>query len=152
MATVSQAQTTVNVPTVSRWSTLLRRYSTSILVTLLGVVVMLIFLLPLGYMLATAFKDDSQLAAQHAPLWPAKLATYNYQGKDLPLYNVPTSDGMKQWALVMGFREDSDFVDPAHPEKGVVNWKGRYRTLDPVYNFAPTLDNFVAAWDQVEFP
>jgi len=126
--------------------------STSLVVTLLGLVVMLIFLMPIGYMLATAFKEDSQLSAQHAPLLPAKAVTYNYQGKDLPLYNVPLSDGTKQLALVKGFREDSDFVDPQHPEKGVLNWKGRYRTLDPVYEVAPTLNNFTHAWDEVEFP
>ncbi len=45
----------------------------------------------------------------------------------------------------------SDFVDPAHPEQGVFNWIGRYRTLDPVYHFAPTFDNFVMAWNQVNF-
>ena len=50
-----------------------------------------------------------------------------------------------------GYREDSDFVDPPHPEQGVFDWKGRYRVLDPVYQFAPTRDNFVKAWDQVQF-
>jgi multiple sugar transport system permease protein len=120
-------------------------------VTGLGLAVMLVFLMPLGYMFATAFKEDSQLSAQHAPLYPAKTATYTYQGKDLPLYNVPTADGTKQFALVHGYREDSDFIDPAHPENGVFNWKGRYRTLDPVYVFTPTVDNFTKAWDQVQF-
>lgn len=121
------------------------------LVTLLGFVLMIIFLMPLGYMLTTAFKLDTQAAAQNAPLWPAKAITYNYQGKDLPLYNVPTSDGIKQYALVKGYREDSDFIDPAHSENGVFNWKGRYRQLDPVYQFAPTLENFQMAWEQVNF-
>ncbi|HVF98377.1 MAG TPA: carbohydrate ABC transporter permease, partial [Chloroflexia bacterium] len=128
-----------------------RQLSVTLLVTLLGLVVMVVFLMPLGYMMATAFKKDSQLTELRAPLWPAEKSTYNYQGKDLPLYNVPTADGMKQWALVKGFREDSDFVDPAHPENGVFNWVGRYRVLDPVYHFAPTWDNFVMAWEQVSF-
>src|SRR5207253_1288229 len=135
-----------------RLTVVLRRVGATTLVTLLGLAVMVAFLMPLGYMLATAFKDESQLTAQKAPLWPAKAATYNYQGKDLPLYNVPTSDGTKQWALVKGFREDSDFIDPANPAKGTFNWKGRYRTLEPVYQFAPTLTNFVKAWDEVQFP
>ncbi|HYP21577.1 MAG TPA: carbohydrate ABC transporter permease, partial [Chloroflexia bacterium] len=128
-----------------------RQLSVTLLVTLLGLVVMVVFLMPLGYMMATAFKKDSQLTELRAPLWPAEKSTYNYQGKDLPLYNVPTADGMKQWALVKGYREDSDFVDPAHPENGVFNWVGRYRVLDPVYHFAPTWDNFVMAWEQVSF-
>jgi multiple sugar transport system permease protein len=124
----------------------------TILVTLLGVAVMLVFLLPLGYMLATAFKPESQLSAQNAPLWPAQITTYNYQGQDLPLYNVPINGQTKQLALVKGFREDANFVDPANPSAGVFDWTGRYRTLDPVYQFAPTLDNFTKAWDDVNFP
>ena len=50
-------------------------------VTGIGVLVMLVFLMPLGYMLATAFKQDSQLSAQNAPLWPADAATYSYQDR-----------------------------------------------------------------------
>lgn len=121
------------------------------LVTLLGLAVMIVFLMPLGYMLATAFKPETQLSALNAPLWPAQPVTYTYQGKELPLYTVPTPDGTHQWALVKGFREDADFVDPAAPEQGVFNWKGRYRTLTPVYRFAPTLSNFRTSWSQVDF-
>lgn len=128
-----------------------RNLASTALVTGLGLAVMLLFLMPLGYMLATAFKLDTQLSAQNAPLWPAKAAPYNYQGKNYPLYDVPTDQGMKRLALVNPFREDSDMVDPAHPEQGVFNVKGRWRTWDPVYEFSPTLVNFITAWDQVNF-
>ncbi len=141
----------------------LRDVRSKVLVTLLGFVLMIVFLMPLGYMLITAFKQDSQSTAQHAPLWPGNPVTYTYQGPDvpqyslvsgqtLPLYNVPTSDGMKQLALVKGYREDSEFIDPAHPENGVFDWIGRYRTLDPVYQFAPTLENFQMAAQLIDFP
>ncbi len=152
MATLAQTETKVAAESSSRLNKLLRDAGTRAGVTLIGVALMLAFLMPLGYMFSTAFKQDSQLSAQHAPLWPAEASTYNYQGKDLPLYNVPTSGGVQQWALVHGYREDSDFFNPTHPELGVFNWKGRYRTLDPVYHFAPTMDNFAKAWDQVQFP
>lgn len=124
----------------------------TILTTGAGILIMLVFLLPLGYMLTVAFKPAAQLSAQNAPLWPAKAVTYKYEGKDLPLYNVPTGEGTKQWALVKGYREDADFVDPNNLSKGVFNWTGRYRVLDPVYEFAPTLDNFTTAWKDVNFP
>ena len=63
-------------------------------------------------------------------------ATYNYQGKDYPLYDVPTDDGgTRRLALVQAYREDSDMVDPAHPEQGVFNVKGRWRTWQAVYQF-----------------
>ena len=146
-----QVQTRSAVQASLRRRRRLKTWSTTLIVTLVGLTVLTAFLMPLGYMLATAFKHDSQLALQNAPWYPAEATTYNYQGKDLPLYNVPTSDGTKQFALVHGYREDSDFVDPQHPELGVFNWQGRYRVLDPVYHFAPTWDNFVKAWDQVQF-
>src|SRR5215212_10870244 len=100
MATIAQAEQSVPVPSVSRWSKVAREWGMGVGVTLVGVLLMLVFLMPVGYMFATAFKQDSQLSAQHAPLWPAQAATYSYEGKDLPLYNVPTDTGVKQWALV----------------------------------------------------
>ena len=153
MAITDQARTTGFTQSRFNFKKIRRRdILPTIIVTLVGILVMLLFLLPLGYMIATAFKPESQLSAQNAPLYPAKAVTYNYQGKELPLYNVPTSDGMKQWALVQGFREDSNFVDPEHLEKGVFDWVGRYRVLDPVYQFSPTMDNFTTAWSDVNFP
>lgn len=128
-----------------------RNISTSILVTALGLVVMLIFLMPLGYMLATAFKPDAQLSAPGAPLYPAQAATFNYNGKDYPLYDVPTDQGVRRLALVNPYREDSDVVDPAHPEQGAFNIKGRWRTWTPIYSFAITWENFTAAWSEVSF-
>jgi multiple sugar transport system permease protein len=150
--TAQQAQSTmVKTSQAFRVPNRLRKALPSVLVTLFGFILMIIFLMPLGYMLTTAFKSDTQSSAQNAPLWPAKAVTFNYQGKELPIYSVPTDEGTKQWALVKGYREDADFVDPAKPEAGVFNWKGRYRTLDPVYQFSPTMENFEKAWDQVNF-
>src|SRR4051794_26751756 len=130
--TASSARVRFNIRSLQR-----RHIVPTIFVTLLGLAVMLLFLLPLGYMIATAFKSEGQLSSQNAPLWPAKITTYNYQGQELPLYNVPTSEGIKQWALVKGFREDANFIDPQHLDKGVFDWVGRYRVFDPVYEFSP---------------
>ncbi|MGE5262003.1 MAG: carbohydrate ABC transporter permease [Acidobacteriota bacterium] len=147
----TQARSTVDrsMPVLSRE---LRKLITVSTITLFATFVLMAFFLPLGYMVSSAFMLDAQRSAQNAPLWPAKAVTYRYQDQDLALYDVPDANGVvHQWALVKGYREDSDFVDPAHPEQGVFNWKGRYRTLNPVYQFAPLLDNFPKAWDQVQF-
>lgn len=120
-------------------------------VTGLGLLMLAIFLLPLGYVLATAFKLDSQVTTPGAPLWPAASSTYNYQGTDYPLYDVPTEGGTRRLALVGPHREESDVVDPAHPEQGVFTVKGRWRTWEAVYRFAPNLENFTTAWRQVNF-
>jgi len=121
-------------------------------VTGLGLLMLAVFLLPLGYVLATSFKLDSQLTTPGAPLWPAAQSTYNYEGTDYPLYDVPTEDGgTHRLALVHPYRENSDMVDPAHQEQGIFNVKGRWRTWQAVYHFAPDLKNFTDAWEQVNF-
>ncbi len=121
-------------------------------VTLLGLAVMVVFLMPLGYMLATAFKSEAQATVQDAPIWPATQSTYNYQGKDYPLYDVPMPNGgVQRLAIVNKYRESSDVVDPSNPGKGVYELQGRWRTWTPVYIFAPILDNFFKAWEQVNF-
>ncbi len=122
-------------------------------VTGLGLLVLAVFLLPLGYVLATSLKLDSQLTAPGAPLWPAAQSTYNYEDTDYPLYDVPTEEGgTRRLALVNPYRENSDMVDPAHPEQGVFNVKGRWRTWQAVYHFALNWQNFTDAWEQVNFP
>lgn len=131
---------------------LLHEWSSTAGVTALGLLAMLLFLLPLGYMLTTAFKKDSQLSAQNAPLYPAQAAVFSYQGKDYPLYQVPTDQGVQIFALIQGYREDSDVLDPQRPELGVTSIQGRWRTWDPVYQFSPTTENFEKAWDEVNFP
>jgi len=122
-------------------------------VTASGLVVLGIFLLPLAYVVATAFKLDSQLTTIGAPLWPAEPALWEYEGEEYPLYNVPMEDGStRKLAMVAPHREDSDMMDPANPEQGVLTVQGRWRTWNAVYRFSPSLENFKIAWKQVEFP
>jgi multiple sugar transport system permease protein len=129
-----------------------REFFASLGMTGLGLLSLLVFMLPLAYVLTTSLKLDSQMTAQGAPLYPAEASMYNYQGKDYPLYDVPTDTGVRRLALIKGYREDSDVLDPAKPEDGVFNVKGRWRTWQAVYSFAPTTKNFTDAWDQVNFP
>ncbi len=152
MSTVTQAQTITAARTGTFSRRALRNISSTIIITGIGLLVLVIFLLPLAYTLATAFKHDSQLTAQNAPLYPAEAATFTFEGKPYPLYDVPIDGQIKRLALVKPFREDSDVVDPAHPENGVFNLKGRWRTWTPIYTFAITLENFQLAWEDVNFP
>ncbi|CAG0943517.1 Diacetylchitobiose uptake system permease protein NgcG [Anaerolineae bacterium] len=110
------------------------------------------FLMPLGYMGTTAFKTLQQIIDPHSVLLPSSPMTYNYQGKDYTLYQVPMEQGIKTLALVEPGREESGMVDPANPAAGVFVWVGRWRTLEPFYEINPTLDNFPRAWDQINFP
>lgn len=153
MATTVRSNATVR-PTYYRgfWP-LVREVLGHIGVTGLGLLALGIFLLPLAYVLATSFKLDSQMTTPGAPLWPATQATFNYQGNDYPLYDVPNENGgTTRLAMVSPYREDSDMIDPAHTENGVFNVKGRWRTWQAVYTFSPTLKNFTDAWGDVNFP
>ena len=140
-------------PRWRRVGPLVRKAFTRLGVTGFGLLVLAVFLLPLAYVVATAFKLDSQMTTIGAPLWPASPATFNYEGAEYPLYNVPAeAGGTRRLALVHPFRENSDMVDPAHPEQGIFNVQGRWRTWQPIYRLAPKLKNFIDAWEQVNFP
>ncbi len=130
----------------------MRRFLTQSGVTLFALTILLVFLMPFAYMLATAFKDKSQISNVHSPIWPAEAATYTYQGKEYPLYQVPTESGVREWALIIKRREESSFIDPANPEAGLIVWKGRWRTLDQVWKFSPHEENFPTAWKLINFP
>jgi multiple sugar transport system permease protein len=152
MAQTTLAGGSTAKPSSRRYGRRARDLGATLGITGLGLLSLLVFLLPLAYVLTTAFKLDSQMTTIGAPLYPAVATTYNYQGEDLPLYDVPTDTGTRRLALVKGYREDSDVIDPANPEQGVFNVKGRWRTWPAVYTFSPTTQNFTDAWEQVNFP
>jgi len=120
-------------------------------VTLLGLVILSAYLMPLAYMTATSLKDAAQMSEPGAPLYPAKPSTFQWQGQEYAVYKVPTADGVHEWALVDPRREDATFVDPAHPENGTIEWQGRWRTLEQAWQFGLQLENFVTVWNQLNF-
>jgi multiple sugar transport system permease protein len=131
----------------------LRRFTAVSGMTALGVLVLTAFLLPLLFMVTTAFKDKAQLTAQGAPWYPAVAETFEYEGATYPLYQVPMPDGdVLTLALLQPGRESSVWIDPAAPEAGPIDWVGRWRTLTPGYRFSLYTENFVTAWDQLNFP
>ena len=133
-----------------------RRFLTYASVTFLGLVVLLAFLLPLGYMLTTAFKTNHQV--ENLNVLPTTPITYSYEGQDAPVYDVPTDTGTHQWALVKKVRTkdaqgeavyESTFIDPANPQAGLIKTSLNWFLLQPVYRVDPVTENFPAAWDQI---
>lgn len=120
--------------------------------TLFATMVVSAFLMPLLYMTSTAFKDPNQTSTPGAPLYPATAETFVYQGEEYAVYQVPTDDGLRAWALIEPHREDSVFIDPADPEAGPITWVGRWRTLEQKWTFALDTDNFARAWAILDFP
>jgi multiple sugar transport system permease protein len=129
----------------------LRGLIASSLFTMLVFTLLSVFLLPFAYMAVTAVKSPEQISA--GDVLPLSPSTFTYEGEALPLYNVPGTDGvMHQWALLQGRRNDSTFIDPAHPENGEIAWEGRWRTLEPVKTLDPQWGNFQVASEGINFP
>ena len=151
MATTTLRGGVPAIPMSKRWGPMMREVFARLGVTAVGLLLLTVFLLPIGYVVATSLKLDTQLTTPGAPLWPASAATFNYQGKDYPLYDVPTDSGTRRLAIVSPHREESDVVDPANPDQGVFTIKGRWRTWQAIYRLDPQLQNFKDAWRQVNF-
>jgi multiple sugar transport system permease protein len=111
------------------------------------------YLLPLLFMVTTAFQAPSQASTPGSPWWPAAPLTAEYQGETYPIYTVPFEDGTtRQLILVEKGRESSVFIDPADPTATPIDWVGRWRTLEQAWTFQPQVDNFTTAWNQLDFP
>ncbi len=140
--------------TTSRWSVsrLRRRFLPAFVLTFITVVVLAAFLSPLVRSLTVSFKSPDQLARVDSPIWPADPQIFDYQGKSYEVYVVPVDGGTKDLALVKKGRSESQFVDPAKPDAGLITWQGSWRTLQNAWTFAPMPTNFSDAWDQLNFP
>ena len=100
------------------------------------------YLSPLPFMVIASLTPRDQFLDAQAPILPSERVRLDYEGKDLIVYNVPTDDGVKQWALYKPSRQSSEFIDPENVAAGPIVWEGNWRTLKAVYQFKPTLDNF----------
>jgi len=136
----------------------LRKFTAVSGVSLLGFIVVFMFLLPLGYVGLAAFKTTRQIQDPHSQLLPSSPVTFNYQGADYPLYKVPTKTGIRELALVkkVGGRDksgatiyESTFVDPANLQAGLIKTDLNWFKLEPIYRVDGTWENFPASWEQV---
>jgi multiple sugar transport system permease protein len=90
---------------------------------------LVVYLSPLSFMVIAALTPSNQFLDANAPILPSMRVTFNYEGKDLIVYQVPTEDGVKHWALYKPSRQSSEFIDPASPQAGPIHWEGQWRGL-----------------------
>jgi multiple sugar transport system permease protein len=121
-------------------------------VNLIVFILLLVYFSPMSYMVSTALKSSSQMQDSNAPIWPAKKMTYDYKGKMLDVYQVPTKEGTRNLALVTGKVKYSDFIDPSHPENGLIRWNGFYHALHKAYTPEVTFNNFVNLVKTINYP
>ncbi len=124
-----------------------------LITTVVGAILLFIFLVPLIYMISTSLKTMGQMTEAGAPWYPAVPADYTTpDGKTYPVYEVPTENGTEDLALVKKGRKASEFVDPNNPEAGNIAWEGSWRALDRPWEWSPTWQNYADAWTQINFP
>jgi multiple sugar transport system permease protein len=129
-----------------------RNRITAVFVTSLTLAILTLFLIPMVYGIVTALKTDSQFSKVGAPWWPATEGQYEYEGKSYDVYKVPIDGHIKDLALVVKGRTQSQFVDPHNAEAGLIDWEGQWRQLERAWAFDPQWGNFVKAWNTINFP
>lgn len=163
-------------PSNPRLSKKSRDRISSVLLTGLGLVVLAIFLMPLLYGVVTSLKTDNQITMLGAPWWPASPRTFTYEGRTYDIFRVVECDAegnpipwgtdpnnmhisncflggrTHDWALVTPRRENAEFLDPENPEAGLILWEGRWRTLERDWYFDAQWDNYLKAWNAINFP
>ncbi len=90
-----------------------------------------IYLLPVAFMVVTAFKSTDQLLDGKAPWYPARIKTYPYQGQAAELIQVPMDGGLKTLALVTA----------RHPVQPVRRPAGAFRRVDRVAGRLPKIES-----------
>jgi multiple sugar transport system permease protein len=142
------------VNTSPYYSVQLRRFGLASIVTLIAFIVAIGFLLPFANMSLLAVKTQEQITTSATGLiWPMEPETFTYQEKEYPVYKVTTPDGAThEWALVKKGRQASQFVDPANPDAGLIDWQGNWRGLEQVSSIKPHFENFATAWQMIDFP
>ena len=126
----------------SRLTLRLGDFTRTALLNLFMFLFLIAYLSPLPFMVIASLTPKNQFLDANAPILPSTRMKFNYEGKDLIVYDVPTEDGARHWALYKPGRKSSQFIDPQNPQAGPITWEGSWRTLKAVYELAPTLDNF----------
>jgi len=126
---------------------------TALLVTSVAVLILALYLMPMGYAVVTSLKNRAQTAAIEAPILPAMPRQFEYEGRSYDVLSVPQEDGsIEEWALVQPRRRGaSDFIDPNNPEAGVIEWDGNWRSLEPIWESAVQWENYPRAWNFISF-
>jgi multiple sugar transport system permease protein len=126
-----------------------RRFIMRATVTLFATLLVVTYLLPLGYGVLTGLKSEDQMSDPRQPILPMSPRTVEIDGDEVPVLDVPIDGETRALALVDPGRESSVFVDPAEPDVPI-EWVGRWRTLEPEYSLDPNWENFRIVADTLD--
>jgi multiple sugar transport system permease protein len=124
----------------------------SFLLTLIAVLLVAAFLSPLLRAATSSIKSTEQNGQAGSPLLPSDIKTINVEGESVELFNLPIDGTVREMGLLKRGRTESQFVDPADPAAPPITWQGSWRTLEPVWEFAPHWENYAEVWDLIDYP
>jgi multiple sugar transport system permease protein len=108
--------------------------------------------MPLGYGISTSLKTKQQIASLNPSPIPQSPKMFQYKGNSYEVLKVPQSDGsIRELAIIEKGRNQSVFIDPLEPEATPIVWRGQWRTLETVWIVDPQWNNYVKAWETVDF-
>jgi multiple sugar transport system permease protein len=116
-----------------------------------ALVLLLLYLMPLGYSIVTSLKSKNQVSDVQAPVLPSARVQFEIGGQNFDVVRVPIDGDVRELALVRRGRAASGFVDPANPDAGEIEWQGSWRTLEPVYTLDLQWENYPTAFRFINF-
>ena len=122
-----------------------------LLITSVALVLLLMYLMPMGYSIVTSLMTRTQASDVQAPILPSTRATFEYEGRAYDVLRVPIDGEIRELALVRPGRASSVFIDPDDVEAGEIAWEGSWRTLDPVYELGLRWENYPRAFQFINF-
>jgi multiple sugar transport system permease protein len=151
--TVAQSHATAasSAATVERRQAQMRDLIVKVLITSVALVLLLMYLMPLGYSVVTSLTTRAQASDVQAPVLPSSRATYTHEGRAYDVLRVPIDGELRSLALVRPGRASSVFIDPDAPDAGEITWEGSWRTLAPDYELALQWDNYPRAFRFINF-
>lgn len=132
----------------SRWGKQLGKLAVAGTLALLAIALLAVYLMPLGYAFVASLRVRNPPA--DAPIWPMSPATFEWEGRNVEIFRVPTAEGERELAIIKKGRTTSQFVDPQNPAE-VIDWQGAWRTLPRVYRWDPQWQNFSEVWRFLDF-
>ncbi len=150
MTTTLQRMRTAKEPTETRISPQMKRFMIGSIVTLFASLMLIGYLSPLGYMAVTSLKDIDRISDPNAPVLPSIPETFEFEGKEVPVLQVPIDGEVRGLALIRPGRQSSVFVDPANLEAGEIEWEGAWRQLESNYTVSPLWENYEIAWNTLD--
>lgn len=120
-------------------------------ITLFALIILSIYLMPLGYGVINSLKSQAQVSDARAPLFPADPMRFAYEGREYDVLSLTTEEGTRRVALITPSRSVNILLDIDNVEAGTFEWTGNWRALPLISVPAFHFENYPNAWNTINF-